>query len=53
MEIWIKGVLTAEDVLLAREYGCDGVIVRFVFYEAGFCFKYFRVARWISATQFP
>ena len=27
MEIWIKGVLTAEDVLLAREYGCDGVIV--------------------------
>lgn len=28
MEIWIKGVLTAEDVLLAREYGCDGIIVR-------------------------
>jgi (S)-2-hydroxy-acid oxidase len=27
MEIWIKGVLTAEDVLLAREFGCDGVIV--------------------------
>lgn len=27
MEIWIKGVLTSEDVLLAREYGCDGVIV--------------------------
>ncbi|GME44883.1 2-hydroxy-acid oxidase [Neofusicoccum parvum] len=27
MEVWIKGVLTAEDVLLAREYGCDGVIV--------------------------
>jgi len=27
MQIWIKGVLTAEDVLLAREYGCDGVIV--------------------------
>lgn len=27
MEIWIKGVLTAEDVLLAIEYGCDGVIV--------------------------
>lgn len=27
MEIWIKGVLTAEDVILAREYGCDGVIV--------------------------
>ncbi|OAL49783.1 (S)-2-hydroxy-acid oxidase [Pyrenochaeta sp. DS3sAY3a] len=27
MQIWIKGVLTAEDVLIAREYGCDGVIV--------------------------
>lgn len=27
MQIWIKGVLTAEDVLLAREWGCDGVIV--------------------------
>lgn len=27
MEIWIKGVLTAEDVLLAREFGCDGVVV--------------------------
>ncbi|PWY88834.1 FMN-dependent alpha-hydroxy acid dehydrogenase [Aspergillus sclerotioniger CBS 115572] len=27
MEIWIKGVLTAEDVLLAREWGCDGVVV--------------------------
>ncbi|KAF1929859.1 S-2-hydroxy-acid oxidase [Didymella exigua CBS 183.55] len=27
MQIWVKGVLTAEDVLLAREYGCDGVIV--------------------------
>ncbi|KAI0439936.1 hypothetical protein F4803DRAFT_20115 [Xylaria telfairii] len=27
MQIWIKGVLTAEDVMLAREYGCDGVIV--------------------------
>lgn len=27
MEIWIKGVLTAEDVLLARQFGCDGVIV--------------------------
>ena len=27
MQIWIKGVLMAEDVLLAREYGCDGVIV--------------------------
>lgn len=27
MQIWIKGVLTAEDVLLARHYGCDGVIV--------------------------
>jgi (S)-2-hydroxy-acid oxidase len=27
MQIWIKGILTAEDVLLARQYGCDGVIV--------------------------
>lgn len=27
MQIWIKGVLTAEDVLLAIEYGCDGVLV--------------------------
>lgn len=27
MQIWIKGILTAEDVLLAREYKCDGVIV--------------------------
>lgn len=27
MQIWIKGVLTAEDVMLAVEYGCDGVIV--------------------------
>ena len=27
MEIWIKGVLTAEDVLLARQYGCDGVLI--------------------------
>lgn len=27
MQIWIKGVLTAEDVILAREHGCDGVIV--------------------------
>ncbi|KAH7323940.1 S-2-hydroxy-acid oxidase [Rhexocercosporidium sp. MPI-PUGE-AT-0058] len=27
MQIWVKGVLTAEDVLLAREYGCEGVIV--------------------------
>lgn len=27
MQIWIKGVLTAEDVLLARQYGCDGVVV--------------------------
>lgn len=27
MQIWIKGVLTAEDVLLAREFKCDGVIV--------------------------
>ena len=27
MEIWIKGILTAEDVELAIEYGCDGVII--------------------------
>lgn len=27
MQIWIKGVLTAEDVQLAVEYGCDGVVV--------------------------
>ncbi|KAI0149445.1 (S)-2-hydroxy-acid oxidase [Pestalotiopsis sp. NC0098] len=27
MEIWIKGILTAEDVFLARQYGCDGVLV--------------------------
>ncbi|KAF7535628.1 hypothetical protein G7054_g5244 [Neopestalotiopsis clavispora] len=27
MEIWIKGILTEEDVLLARQYGCDGVLV--------------------------
>ena len=27
MQIWIKGVLTGEDVHLAREYGCDGVVV--------------------------
>ncbi|PBP23394.1 (S)-2-hydroxy-acid oxidase [Diplocarpon rosae] len=27
MQIWIKGVLTAEDVFLAREYWCDGVIL--------------------------
>ncbi|CAI6100760.1 unnamed protein product [Clonostachys chloroleuca] len=27
MEIWIKGVLTAEDVHLAVQYGCDGIIV--------------------------
>jgi len=27
MQIWIKGVLTAEDVLKAVEMGCDGVIV--------------------------
>ncbi|GAB7349101.1 hypothetical protein MBLNU459_g8051t1 [Dothideomycetes sp. NU459] len=27
MQIWIKGVLTAEDVRLAIEYGCDGVLV--------------------------
>lgn len=27
MGIWIKGILTAEDVYLARQYGCDGVLV--------------------------
>lgn len=27
MEIWIKGVLTAEDTLKAVEMGCDGVLV--------------------------
>jgi (S)-2-hydroxy-acid oxidase len=27
MQIWIKGVLTAEDVQLAIHYGCDGVVV--------------------------
>ncbi|KAM0424215.1 hypothetical protein ACHAPT_010587 [Fusarium lateritium] len=27
MEIWIKGVLTAEDVELAIRHGCDGVVV--------------------------
>lgn len=27
MEIWIKGVLTPEDVEMAIEYGCDGVVI--------------------------
>ncbi|PLB55477.1 FMN-dependent alpha-hydroxy acid dehydrogenase [Aspergillus steynii IBT 23096] len=27
MEIWIKGVLAAEDVETAIEYGCDGVVI--------------------------
>ncbi|KAL1852486.1 hypothetical protein Daus18300_012167 [Diaporthe australafricana] len=27
MQIWIKGVLTGEDVQLAIQYGCDGVVV--------------------------
>lgn len=27
MEIWIKGVLTAEDTLKAVEMGCDGILV--------------------------
>ncbi|KAK4552922.1 hypothetical protein LTR86_010054 [Recurvomyces mirabilis] len=27
MEIWIKGVLTAEDTLMAVNMGCDGIIV--------------------------
>ncbi|KAL2285734.1 hypothetical protein FJTKL_07466 [Diaporthe vaccinii] len=27
LHIWIKGILTAEDVQLAVQYGCDGVVV--------------------------
>jgi (S)-2-hydroxy-acid oxidase len=27
MQIWIKGILTAEDTLLAVEHGVDGIIV--------------------------
>lgn len=27
MQIWIKGILTAEDTELAVKYGCDGVVV--------------------------
>lgn len=27
MEIWAKGITTAEDALLAVEHGCDGIIV--------------------------
>ncbi|KAJ5397826.1 hypothetical protein N7509_005939 [Penicillium cosmopolitanum] len=27
MEIWIKGVLTPEDVEMAIQYGCDGVVI--------------------------
>ena len=27
MQIWIKGVLTAEDTMLAVEHGCHGIIV--------------------------
>lgn len=27
MQIWIKGVLTAEDTALAARYGCDGIVV--------------------------
>lgn len=27
MQIWIKGVLTAEDTELAVEHGCDGIVV--------------------------
>lgn len=27
MEIWIKGVVTAEDTLMAIQLGCDGIIV--------------------------
>lgn len=28
MQIWIKGVLTAEDTLKAIDMGCDGILVR-------------------------
>ncbi|KAI9708396.1 MAG: hypothetical protein M1820_004100 [Bogoriella megaspora] len=27
MEIWVKGILTAEDTLLAVHHGCDGILV--------------------------
>ncbi len=27
LQIWVKGILTAEDVQLAIQYGCDGVVV--------------------------
>ena len=27
MQIWVKGVLTAEDAALAVEWGCDGIVV--------------------------
>lgn len=27
MQIWVKGILTAEDTELAIQYGCDGIIV--------------------------
>ncbi|CAG8204241.1 unnamed protein product [Penicillium olsonii] len=27
MEIWVKGILTPEDVETAIEYGCDGVVI--------------------------
>ena len=27
MQIWIKGVVTAEDTLLAIQHGCDGILV--------------------------
>lgn len=27
MQVWVKGIVTAEDALLAVEHGCDGIIV--------------------------
>jgi len=27
MEVWIKGVATAEDAILAKHHGCDGIVV--------------------------
>lgn len=27
MEVWVKGIMTAEDAILAVEHGCDGIVV--------------------------
>jgi (S)-2-hydroxy-acid oxidase len=27
MEVWVKGIATAEDALLAKHHGCDGIVV--------------------------